>query len=375
MAGAEAQMAVVPPTPIPRRRAVARTPGSTTPCRCEDNCICNPPGGRENSAAAGRFSTDFDILGRPLGDGCFGTVYSARSRLDGVEYAVKVAKRGARGEYERRRMLQEVQALATLCDQPDPATFHIVRYHQAWMEEDRLHIQTELCDSTLDVYSIASSALPGIDGRGGIPEETQYRLLREMSLALELLHRSGMVHLDIKPENIFIKKDQFKLGDFGLVSKIANSGDVEEGDSRYMSLELLSGDHHDLTKCDIFSLGATMYQIFQGRSLPSDGPDWHELRSGRLSPTPHTPAALRSIVRDMMKPEPSDRPSASELLRNRRLLSAEERMLITEKNRATEARTALAAMQDERMTWGKLPASPAPGRRGALVRHHTWNGG
>ena len=56
MAGAEAQMAVVPTTPIPRRRAVARTTRSTTPCRCEDNCICNPPGGRENSAAAGRFS-------------------------------------------------------------------------------------------------------------------------------------------------------------------------------------------------------------------------------------------------------------------------------------------------------------------------------
>jgi len=51
-----------------------------------------------------------------------------------------------------------------------------------------------------------------------------------------------------QPENIFIKNDQYKLGDFGLVSNIENHGDVEEGDSRYMSRELLSGDLDDLTK-------------------------------------------------------------------------------------------------------------------------------
>ena len=42
--------------------------------------------------------------------------------------------------------------------------------------------------------------------------------------------------------------DQYKLGDFGLVSKLDNHSDVEEGDSRYMSMELLSGDLDDLTK-------------------------------------------------------------------------------------------------------------------------------
>lgn len=55
----------------------------------------------------------------------------------------------------------------------------------------------------------------------------------------------------IQPENIFIKNNQYKLGDFGLVSKIENHDDVEEGDSRYMSMELLSGDLDDLTKVSI----------------------------------------------------------------------------------------------------------------------------
>jgi serine/threonine protein kinase len=65
-----------------------------------------------------------------------------------------------------------------------------------------------------------------------------------------------------QPENIFIKSNQFKLGDFGLVSKITNHSDVEEGDSRYMSMELLSGDHDDLTKVGIFALSPILHDIY-----------------------------------------------------------------------------------------------------------------
>jgi serine/threonine protein kinase len=105
------------------------------------------------------------------------------------------------------------------------------------MEENRLYIQTELCSYTLDTEI----------KRGPLMVPRRYKLLREILLALEFIHRNGMVHLDIKPENIFVKNDQYKLGDFGLVSKVGHH-DVEEGDSRYMSMELLSGDHNDLTK-------------------------------------------------------------------------------------------------------------------------------
>lgn len=155
------------------------------------------------------------------------------------------------------------------------------------MEDDRLFIQTELCQGNL-AKEVAQNRLE-------LPR--RYKLLREMCLALAFLHRHEMVHLgtkiycssfgpllnkltlddlthfhlleDIKPENIFIKNDQFKLGDFGLASKSSSDEDVEEGDSRYMSLELLAGDHSDLTKSDIFSLGATLYEICRGQPLVS----------------------------------------------------------------------------------------------------------
>lgn len=168
-------------------------------------------------------------------------------------------------------------ALAALSDQAHTATFHIVRYHQAWMEDQRLYTQTELCQG-----SVADEV-----AKSGLSLNRKYKLLREICLALEFLHNNSMVHLDINPDNIFVKNDQFKLGDFGLVTKIwennsSNSNDdVEEGDSRYMSMELLAGDHTDLTKSDISSLGATVYEICLGRPLPVNGQEWQDIRSGR----------------------------------------------------------------------------------------------
>ena len=185
-----------------------------------------------------RFEQDFDIIGT-LGSGYFGTVYKCLSRLDGCTYAIKAAKHRAKGDSERTRMLQEVKALAELSDISDMAAFHIVRYHQAWIEDDRLHIVTDLCHSTLQVEM----------SKGYLRHEArQYKLLREMLLALKLIHQHGKVHLDIKPENIFLKDDKFKLGDFGLVVEESTVGEVQEGDSRYMCKDLLSGNHRDLTK-------------------------------------------------------------------------------------------------------------------------------
>jgi len=194
-----------------------------------------------NKTSESRFYQDFDIVGT-LGTGSYGTVFKCRSRLDGCTYAIKAAKKIAKGASDLDRMLREVRSLAALSDLTDPAAFHIVRYHQAWLEERRLFIQTELCTSTL---------YDEIKQKGLVTHDTsrRYKLLREMCLALDLIHRKEMVHLDIKPENIFIKNDRYKLGDFGLVNKTSIRGEIdEEGDSRYMAKDLLSGDHLDLTK-------------------------------------------------------------------------------------------------------------------------------
>jgi len=183
-----------------------------------------------------------------------------------------------------------------------------------------------------------------------------------------------MVHLDIKPENIFIRKDQFKLGDFGLVSKItrAHDGkvvmqedDVEEGDSRYMSRELLSGDHPDLTKSDIFSLGATLYEACLGQPLPANGEGWHAIRNGQLAHLPNTSYELKTILKAMMHPDPSQRPDAKILLQRRPLLSDEQQQLIIEQNKVAVASRRLA---EELQMLHKSIQRPA-----GLIRRATWD--
>ena len=247
-----------------------------------------------------------------------------------------------------------------MSDQADTANFHIVRYHQAWMEDDRLYIQTELCSGTLSDEMNREPPILNVPRR--------YKLLREILLALDFIHRHNMVHLDIKPENIFIKNDQYKLGDFGLVTKASSSQDVEEGDSRYMSMEVLSGDNRsDLTKSDIFSLGITMYEICLGRSLPVNGEEWQDIRAGRLSPLPNTDHDMTNIIKRMLDPNPMNRPTPASLLKHPQLLSDEEKALNAERTKVIHANIQLAAQQQQ-MHFGV----PVPKR--ALTRANTWSG-
>lgn len=101
--------------------------------------------------------------------------------------------------------------------------------------------------------TVVRSELSTTPSRQTLDVFRQLKVLREVLLALELLHSRGMVHLDIKPENIFVKNNLYKLGDFGLANAFSkndgnSSPDIEEGDSRYMSKDLLDFNPKDLTK-------------------------------------------------------------------------------------------------------------------------------
>lgn len=114
---------------------------------------------------------------------------------------------------------------------------------------------------------------------------------------------------------------------------------MEEGDSRYMSMELLSfGEHEDLTKSDIFSLGATMYEVCLGRPLPGDGDEWQNIRQGKLQLLPDTPPPMQAIITEMLHPDPKKRPDATILLARRELLSAEQKKLLVEQNKVSKLR-------------------------------------
>ncbi len=81
--------------------------------------------------------------------------------------------------------------------------------------------------------------------------------------------------------------------------------------SRFMAKELFSDDAMiDLSKCDIFSLGLTVFCLCSGQILEPDGEVWHQLRAGRLTFPNFFPSALLDILTHMTASDPLSRPSA-----------------------------------------------------------------
>jgi hypothetical protein len=193
-----------------------------------------------------RMQADFHIID-VIGSGTFGSVYRAKRKLDNAVYAVKQSRQQAHSNQDRNDMLREVQSLALLQNENMEDLTNIVRYYSSWCEDDYLYIQMEVCEASVDLVYFDTDNI--------------YTLLRDMLNAFRVIHRLDIAHLDVKPGNILLKNNHYKLCDFGMSLKTVNGiykGDIEEGDTRYMAQELLEWScKSDLRKCDIFSLGVT----------------------------------------------------------------------------------------------------------------------
>jgi wee1-like protein kinase len=141
--------------------------------------------------------------------------------------------------------------------------------------------------------------------------------LYQMCTALHCMHSHNLVHLDVKNANIFIQSDgTYKLGDLGqtVLAEVEEPRTVEEGDGKYLCRTLLEEDSRFFIQADIFSLGASVYELARQCELQSGGQKWHDLRDGHLEPLPNYSDEFVSILGSMMHPDPLSRPSAGELL-------------------------------------------------------------
>lgn len=118
-----------------------------------------------------------------------------------------------------------------------------------------------------------------------------------MGRALSCIHSKGLVHLDVKPDNIYVLSGTYKLGDFGRATRCDGSLSIEEGDARYMPLEILNDDYSQLTKVDMFALGATIYEMASGSPLPSSGPGFQALRQGKLTLLPGCSLSFQQLLK------------------------------------------------------------------------------
>ncbi|PRP80634.1 wee1-like protein kinase-like [Planoprotostelium fungivorum] len=263
----------------------------------------------EHLPTSSRYTLDFVEI-EQIGDGSFGKVYRCTNRIDGVEYAIKTFKKEIMSDSHKKNMLKEVYALAAV------AHPNLIRYYCAWVEDERrLYIQTEYCNGG----TLSDLKQKREDANEKITPEEIIDIIRQLCGGIKHMHAKNMVHLDIKPCNIYLQKDegsnsvQYKLGDFGLADCANKLNSIEEGDGRYLPKELLNmSDNHALSRADIFSLGISIYELTRKEVLPGNGQQWTDIREGKFDID--LPQELAELIKNMMHPVPQQRPTAEDIL-------------------------------------------------------------
>ncbi len=159
--------------------------------------------------------------------------------------------------------------------------------------------------------------------QGRAPLADTIRIGRELAAALGHAHAHGIVHRDVKPDNVWIAHDgSAALGDFGIAHEVGadrlTAEGVVVGTVRYLAPEQIRGDAVG-PACDLYALGVTLYELVCGRP-PFTASDAQGVLLQHLSATPvalsehepSVPAALEELIFELLAKDPARRPAPAE---------------------------------------------------------------
>jgi serine/threonine protein kinase len=248
----------------------------------------------------------FQVLGT-LGTGAHSTILHIRRHADGKQYALKVVPLGGAGDQKFQEQAQHEFRIAQLLDHPNLARVYGLETVRDWLFRPRkLHLLIEYVKGrTLDTY----------------PRITVPRLVQifiQVAAGLAHMHRRGVFHADLKPNNIILSKaGEVKIIDFGLAWQRGESKGRIQGTPEYMAPEQVKQRIVN-ERTDIYNFGATMYRLVALRLPPPSLVEGSDLqldsrrRADLLKPVgecnPEAPPELCDLIHRSLASAPAKRP-------------------------------------------------------------------
>ncbi len=252
---------------------------------------------------------------RAIGQGGFAAVYLVRDLTLKRPLAVKVLSPDLLlSTTAQERFRREAETVAQLSHP------HIVPLHFIGNANDIFYLVMEFVDG--------ESLADRIEREGRIGVEDTARILREVASALDLAHRRGVIHRDIKPHNVLLERDSGRslVTDFGIARTAENSSltasGMVVGTPTYMSPEQVVGDAVD-HRADLYALGIVGYEMLTGKP-PFGGSTPTEVLMKRVATPadpverarPEAPPFLAAVINRCLQQDPAQRfQSAGEIVR------------------------------------------------------------
>lgn len=205
-------------------------------------------------------------LERLLGQGGFAWAFVGRES-NGTPVAIKVLKPRYAGDSQFESRFRNESETAAKLEHPN-----IIRIRSVAKTGEHVYFAMDLCADSLGAR---------IAREGPLAEDDILRLARDIAAALEFAHQQGVIHRDLKPDNVLIRSDGTAvLTDFGIARAVsgyvASTGvNMTIGTPHYLSPEQAQGRPLD-QRVDLYALGVTLYKAATGE-VPFSSNDWFEL--------------------------------------------------------------------------------------------------
>ncbi|MET9314783.1 protein kinase [Kribbella sp. NPDC003505] len=242
-----------------------------------------------------------------LGHGGMGEVYRGCDEILGRPVAVKLLRPDLRDPFAAARFQREARAAAMVRDP------HVVAVYDFGHSNGEYYLVMELLEGRSVAHELAL--------HGPLPPDRAVGIVQQVARGLAAAHRHGIVHRDIKPDNLLIDVDgSVKIADFGIAHSPggtitpASSGLIL-GTSLYLAPERALGQPAT-PATDVYALGCVLYQLLTGRP-PFEGENPTVVLSQHVQATPtvpeEVPAPVADLIRRMLAKEPAERPTTDEV--------------------------------------------------------------